>query len=157
MPITNFGSDSIKNSVWFPAGDFEGFSLFVMTGQKDSSQFTIGYERGYKFNGTIYPDYPPSLIDTFNTFVAANFVDSSDLPIDNNLLDTNMVGALDSISYSGYVFGIMPYTPYKSEYARIVLHGLTSNSVELYTVYLEAMMTKYSRVDIGISKQPNPE
>lgn len=153
LSITSFGSDSLKRSRWFPVGDYAGFSLVVLSPQKDSSKFLIGYERGYPYNGLIIPDYPWAVMDSFTTFTAGNFKTAASL-IDNAGADTILASALDSVSYAGYVFNIIPFIPYRSPYARIVLKGITGNSVELYTVYISASLTKYDRVDIGTTKQP---
>ena len=153
VSISNFSSDTILYSNKFPVGDYEGVAAIVLTAEDDSSKFVFGYQRGYNYNGRIVWDRPAVIIDTFDITTAGNIKTFDSLTY-NAHLDTNVTQALDTTQYAGYNMMIAPFTPYRSPFARFFVKGLTGNSTAAYTVYITASLTKYQRVDVGTTKQP---
>lgn len=142
--ISSFSGTDTAYSKSFAVGDYEGLSLVIMVPRTVTAKFTINYERNYRFNGGMSPDYPAANIDTFNTTAAGNFYRPGST-VENNHQDTNVVGALDSISYPGYTKMIIPFIPYRSPDARIEIIGLAGNSATAYKVYMWAILTRWTR------------
>lgn len=142
--ISSFSGTDTAYSKMFAVGDYEGFSLVVMVPKTATAVFTLSYERNYRFNSAISPDYPCAIIDTFNTTVAGNYKTPGSV-VYNSHNDTNVVGAIDSVSYPGYIKMIVPFVPYRSSDARIQVIGLAGNQATAYKVYMWAILTKWIR------------
>ena len=142
--ISSFKGTDTAYSKSFAVGDYEGFSLVVMVPRTVTAVFTVNYERNYRFNGGMSPDYPAANIDTFKTNTAGNFYRPG-ATVENNHQDTNVVGALDSLSYPGYTKMIVPFIPFRSPDARIEIIGLAGNQATAYKVYMWAILTRWTR------------
>ena len=151
--IQSFSNDSLKATPWFPAGDGEGVDFVVKSAAKDSSVFTVAYQRGYWDGGAIIAKRPSAIMDTFNTLVAGNF-NAAGTAVYNAFGDTDVVQAIDSSQVSGFVVMAKHFYPFRSPYARLVLKGLTGNKKTAYGLFVTVSQPKYMRVDVGTGKQP---
>lgn len=142
--ISSFSGTDTAYSKMFAVGDYEGFSLVVMVPKTVTAVFTLSYERNYRFNGGISPDYPAAIIDTFKTNAAGNYKAPGSV-VYNSHNDTNVVGAIDSVSYPGYIKMIVPFVPHRSPDARIQVIGLAGNQATAYKIYMWAILTKWVR------------
>jgi hypothetical protein len=151
--INKMGTDSLKVTPGFKLGDYEGLSFVIKSPVRDSSLFIVCFQRGYMDNdGNIVWKRPSMLVDTFNTLVAGNFQAVGSYV--NAVSDTDLVGALDSLQYAGSVIMARNVTPYRAPYGRFTFKGITGNRVALYNFSISVNQTKYYRVDVGTSRQP---
>jgi hypothetical protein len=156
LSITGFSYDSLKTTTQFPTGNYEGLTVIVKVPTTiDSAKFVLCYQRGYiDYDGsTILWKRPSMVVDTF--FITAGNYNAAGTMIDAGGADTNKAQAIDSVQQSGYTFMIRDITPYRSPYGRFFIKGLTGNKHTQYTVSVVAVLTRYLRVDVGTSKQPN--
>jgi hypothetical protein len=150
--ITGFAYDSLKASDVFYVGDYQGVSILIKTSIQDSAKFYYCYQRGYWDGNAIVWKRPSVLIDTFNTLTSGNFQTTGSY-VQTGRADTDLVQAIDTIGLGGKTQQITYFCPIRSPYMRIWCKGLTGNKHSAYTIYVNASMTKYNRVDVGTIKQ----
>lgn len=153
LAISNFASDTLRYTDKFAAGDYEGVTVVIMSNSQDSAKFIVGYQRGYSVWNSVLWERPWVAFDTFDVSVDASYMTQDSLFYAASG-DTDLVARIDSLQFSGYSIMIRQILPYRSPFARIVVKGLTGNSVEPYNLYFAICQPRYSRVDVGPGKQP---
>jgi hypothetical protein len=151
LAVSSFSGDTTRFTNRFAAGDCEGLSFAVLAPYgEDSAQFVIGYQRGCMVNGAVRWKRPWTVIDTFDA--SGTYASSTD-NVDNAGNDSDAVALLDSAQLSPtWTMLMRTFTPWRSQYARFVVQGLSTNSVEPYNVFLIIHQPKYIRSDGG--RQP---
>lgn len=151
--ISNFTGTQLRKTDKFNVGDNEGVRAVIRVPVRDSAKFIVKYQRGYVLDGGesnsggwTHWDVPACFIDSFNTFVAGNFYDTTSTAY-NNGNDTNVVQALDSIQIPGWTTMTVEFETWKTPYGRFWVQGLTGNRVAPYTMYFSVEMLKFSRVE----------